>query len=95
MPDPFGPVTSRNPPRSSRRSTLSRTRLSPKRYDTLLAEITAQNGTGGGAGRGAAAAAQTASAKTKTKKARLITPFIVKNAASRRRRSSGRTSECS
>jgi hypothetical protein len=35
------------------------------------------------------------SAATKTKKAMLITPFIVKNAASRRRRSSGLTIACS
>ena len=37
----------------------------------------------------------TASAITNTAKATLMTPFIVKNAASRRRRSFARTSECS
>ena len=37
----------------------------------------------------------TVSAITKTANATLITPFIVKNAASRRRRSFGRTSACS
>ena len=36
---------------------------------------------------------RTASAITKTENATLITPFIVKNAASSRRRSPGRTSE--
>ena len=35
------------------------------------------------------------SASTKAKKATEMTPFIVKNAASSRRRSPGRTSECS
>ncbi len=35
------------------------------------------------------------SASTKTKKASEMTPFIVKKAVSRRRRSPGRTSECS
>ena len=35
------------------------------------------------------------SAKTNAKKTMLITPLTVKNAASRRRRSPGRTSECS
>ena len=36
-----------------------------------------------------------ASARTKAKKTTLMTPFTVKKAASRRRRSPGRTSECS
>src|SRR5262249_17793612 len=37
----------------------------------------------------------TASTITKAQKTTLITPFMVKNARSSRRRSSGRTSECS
>src|SRR5262249_48191605 len=37
----------------------------------------------------------TASSTTNTQNATLMTPFIVKNAASSRRRSPGRTSECS
>ena len=35
LPEPFGPVTSRNPPASSSTSTLSRTRFSPKRFVSL------------------------------------------------------------
>src|SRR5262249_55573293 len=44
---------------------------------------------------GARPAGPRASVSTKAKNVRLITPFMVKNAASRRLRSPGRTSECS
>src|SRR6185503_14040916 len=54
--------------------------------DSLLAERLAERAGGDHV---------TASAMTQTAKATLIAPFMVKKAASRRRRSSVRTSECS
>ena len=77
FPEPFGPVTTRNPPRSSSKSSSRSTR---RRRSASRAPGPDHAAT---------------SSRTKPKKTMLITPFTVKNAASRRRRSPGRTSECS